>query len=271
MIGQLVSIIVPCFNQAHYLDECLESVINQTYTNWECIIVNDGSPDQTAEVAKQWVEKDSRFIYLKKENGGLSSARNAGISLAQGVYILPLDADDKISYDYLELGIREFNKNLSLKVVYCQAEKFGTDNIQFSLKEFSLKKLAFNNMIFCSAFFKKKDWKEAGGYDETMIHGFEDWDFWITLLKNDGEVKRIEKTCFYYRSTPNSMSSLLNETTKISIYRYLSLKHADFYISQMGSFHEINERLVKADYFINYRMKNSTFLFKTIIKNLFQN
>lgn len=66
-----VSVIVPCYNQAKYLSEALQSVLDKTYENWECIIVNDGSPDNTEEVAKQWVEKDSRFKYFYKENGGL--------------------------------------------------------------------------------------------------------------------------------------------------------------------------------------------------------
>ena len=98
----LISVIVPCYNQAQYLDECLQSVLDQTYTDWECIIVNDGSPDHTEEIAKKWVEKDARFRYLFKENGGLSSARNAGIEIAKGEWILPLDADDKIGNQYLE-------------------------------------------------------------------------------------------------------------------------------------------------------------------------
>ena len=68
----LISVIVPCYNQAQYLDECLQSVLDQTYTDWECIIVNDGSPDNTEEIAKNWVEKDTRFIYLSKENGGFA-------------------------------------------------------------------------------------------------------------------------------------------------------------------------------------------------------
>lgn len=79
MDSALISIIVPCYKQAHYLGEALQSVLEQTYENWECIIINDGSPDNTEIVAKKWIEKDVRFRYLYKENGGLSSARNAGI------------------------------------------------------------------------------------------------------------------------------------------------------------------------------------------------
>ena len=73
-----VSIIVPCYNQAQYLDDCLQSVLDQTYQDWECIIVNDGSPDNTAIIASVWTARDPRFKYIYKENGGLSSARNAG-------------------------------------------------------------------------------------------------------------------------------------------------------------------------------------------------
>ena len=108
----LISVVVPCYNQAQYLDECLQSVLNQTYQDWECIIVNDGSPDNTEEIAKNWVEKDTRFIYLSKENGGLSSARNAGIEIAKGEWILPLDADDKIGERYLELAEKEFENDI---------------------------------------------------------------------------------------------------------------------------------------------------------------
>ena len=76
-----ISVIVPCYNQAQYLDECLNSVLEQTYKDWECIIVNDGSPDNTEEVAKEWVKKDSRFKYFYKNNGGVNSARNSGLKL----------------------------------------------------------------------------------------------------------------------------------------------------------------------------------------------
>ena len=102
-MNPLISVIVPCYNQAQYLDECLQPVLDQTYTDWECIIVNDGSPDHTEEVAKKWLEKDNRFRYIYKENGGLSSARNAGIREAKGEWIQFLDSDDKINTISFEL------------------------------------------------------------------------------------------------------------------------------------------------------------------------
>ena len=242
-MNPLISIIVPCYNQAQYLDECLQSVLEQTYENWECIIVNDGSPDDTEVVAKKWLEKDSRFQYLYKKNGGLSSARNAGIKIAKGEYILPLDADDKIGSKYGELALKEFDKDQNLKVVYCLAEKFGDESGSWGLKDFSLLNLSKKNMIFCTSFFRKKDWVEVGGYDVNMIYGLEDWDFWISILKKGGNVIRLNEVCFYYRIKNVSMLKGLSDVNKEKyLYDYLSKKHTDFFIENLGSFNYLNDK-----------------------------
>ena len=87
----LVTVIVPCYNQGEYLNDALLSILNQTYSKWECIIINDGSRDNTSEIANFWCKQDHRFKYLKKDNGGLSSARNAGLKISIGKYIQFLD------------------------------------------------------------------------------------------------------------------------------------------------------------------------------------
>jgi glycosyltransferase involved in cell wall biosynthesis len=226
-----VSIVVPCFNQAEYLSEALQSVLEQTYENWECIIVNDGSPDNTKEVAQEWVKKDSRFIYLYKENGGLSSARNAGIAIAEGEFILPLDADDRIGKDYALLAMKVFQEDADLKLVYCKAEKFGEESGSWDLPEFSLFNLARRNMIFCTAFYRKIEWERVGGYDVNMIYGLEDWEFWIAILKNGGEVKCLDVVGFYYRVKSISMANRINvEEVKFS-KDFVSKKHIDFILS----------------------------------------
>ena len=89
-----VSVIVPCYNQGEYLADALESVLYQTFTDWECIIVNDGSSDNTEEVANKFCELDKRFKYISQTNQGVSAARNNGIKASSGTYILPLDGDD---------------------------------------------------------------------------------------------------------------------------------------------------------------------------------
>lgn len=269
--NRIVSIIVPCYNQARYLDEALQSVMDQTFVNWECIIVNDGSPDHTEEVAQEWVKKDSRFIYLYKENGGLCSARNAGIEIAKGEFILPLDADDKIAPDYVSLAMHSFHQDATLKLVYCKAEKFGDEIGLWQLPEFSLKGLSQENMIFCTAFFNRKDWELVGGYDVNMIYGLEDWEFWIAILKNGGTVKCLDQVGFYYRIKSNSMIKELNSEKRKVLFDYLSTKHYDFFIEHLGSFLHLNERLLNANTIIlkNKEQNRNKLQSKKFVINLF--
>ena len=232
----LVSIIVPCHNQAIFLDDALLSVKNQTYLNWECIVVNDGSSDNTEECVKKWVTGDARFKYLEQKNKGVSNARNNAIKSSEGKFILPLDADDVISNDYVELAIIEFQKNKALKVVYSNVEKFGLVNRYWNLDSFSLHTLAKNNVIVVSALFKKSDWLKINGYDENMKEGLEDWDFWISMLKNGGEVLKLDKICFFYRISKNSRNNSINAQKLNRIETYLSKKHCDFFINELGAF-----------------------------------
>ncbi|MFY7846124.1 glycosyltransferase family 2 protein [Chryseobacterium gambrini] len=244
-----ISIIVPCYNQAQYLDECLQSVFDQTYPDWECIIVNDGSPDSTEEAARKWIEKDARFQYIYKKNGGLSSARNAGVEVAKGKWILPLDADDKISNRYLELAEKQFDS--TYKIIYCEAEKFGTETGKWILENFSTKALAVENVIFCSAFFKKEDWVKVNGYDTNLIYGWEDWEFWISILKNGGQVYKIPEICFYYRIKEVSMIQEMKSTDStfkvMSSKNLIYKKHIEFFTKELGSFQTLyrnNQKII---------------------------
>ena len=256
----LISVIVPCYNQAQYMDECLQSVLDQTYHNWECIIVNDGSPDHTEEVALQWTEKDTRFIYLKKENGGLSSARNAGIEIAKGEWILPLDCDDKIGSQYLELASAQFDKDYT--IIYCEAEFFGDKEGKWELPVTSIKELAIQNTIFCSAFFKKLDWVLVGGYDENLKLGYEDWEFWINIAKKNFSVHKLDEVCFFYRIKNESMTTIFhndNANKKLSV-NYIYKKHIDFFLENLPLIQGVileNESLKKEinDYLNSRRYK----------------
>lgn len=227
-MSSLVSVIIPCYNQGQYLSDALQSVLDQTYSNWECIIVNDGSPDNTETVAQECVTKDSRFKYIYKENGGLSSARNAGIEIAEGEFILPLDADDRLGQDYLKLALQAFQEDASLKVVYCKAEKFGEQSGIWNLPTFSILEIARYNSIFCSAVFKKSEWQRVGGYDSNMIYGLEDWEFWIAILKQGGNVKCIDYIGFYYRIAAGSMAKSINQKERFFSEKYVANKHIDF-------------------------------------------
>lgn len=266
---RLVSIIVPCYNQAQYLDEALQSVLDQSYTNWECIIINDGSPDDTKDIAEIWCRKDNRFKYFFQENSGLSSARNFGISKATGSLILPLDSDDKIGINYITSGVKAFEENPNLKVFYCKAEKFGDIIGEWKLPAFSLFNLSRKNLIFCCALFKKEDWKSVGGYDITMKYGWEDWDFWIAILKNGGKVKRMEEVNFYYRIKRISMLQSINRERETEILNYLSIKHADFFVKYYGSFREMEDKLVVLKKENEANLKSEKFVIDVFCKRFF--
>ena len=235
----LVSIIVPCYNQSHFLNESLQSVLDQTYVDWECIIVNDGSLDNTESIAQQWCEKDNRFSYLYKENGGLSSARNAGITQSDGEYILPLDADDYIHKDYLSKLVPKLYQDDSLAIVSCYSEFFkkSLNNIIFELKPegTTYHYLLYVNQLIATSLFRKICWEEVGGYDETMKKGFEDWEFWIAITKRGWKYKVIEEFLFYYRKSKKSMlvDTLNNhaESNKEYIYK----KHREIYIKDFDN------------------------------------
>ena len=265
----MVSIIVPCYKQAQYLDDTLQSVFNQSYAQWECIIIDDGSPDNTDVVSEKWVAKDKRFRYFRKNNGGLSSARNYGISQSKGEFILPLDADDKIGLKYISLAVSAINTNSQIKVVYCKAEKFGVAGGLWDLPDFSLFNLSRNNCIFCSAVFRKSDWELVGGYDEQMNFGWEDWEFWIALLKNGGEVRKLDEICFYYRTTLNSMLQSMDSEKSTKMLNYLSIKHADFFVAHYDSFISLHREseLLKADF--EYKLKSEKFVINAFTKKFF--
>ena len=204
-----VSIIVPCYNQAAYLAETLNSVLAQTYQHWECVIVNDGSPDNTEEIANEYVAKDNRFKYLWEKNGGPSRARNFGILNSDGEYVLPLDADDLIAPTYIEKAMDHFSRYPETKLIYCKADTFGKCVGPWDLEEYDYESFIWNNCIFCSALFRRSDYDQTAGYNVNMVHGFEDWDFWLSLLKKDDLVYRIDEVLFHYRIKETSRTTKL--------------------------------------------------------------
>ena len=229
-ISPKFSIIVPCYQQAEYLNEALLSVQNQTFTNWECIIINDGSNDKTEEIAEYWCNSDSRFRYLKQENKGLSSARNEGIKIALGSYILPLDADDKIGEHYLEKAF-PFIENNEKKLVYCKAKKFGLENVNWKLPTYSYSKLLIGNIIFCSAIFRKVDFFLTSGYDESMKIGYEDWDFWLHLLSKEDKVHQLNSIEFFYRIKSRSMLNTIDQNDSRVLRNIIFKKHINKYLN----------------------------------------
>ncbi|MES2648312.1 MAG: glycosyltransferase family A protein [Bacteroidota bacterium] len=200
-----LAFIVPCYNQVHWLPDALASVEAQTCEDWECIIVNDGSADDTAVVAGEWVAKDKRFRLLNQANSGLAAARNAGIRETNSPFLLPLDADDKIAPGYAAEALEIFKNDPELSLVYGRAEFFGDMVGEWDLPAFSWPQFLLQNSIYCSAVFRTSDWERAGGYREELLDGLEDWDLWLAILNKESRVHQIKKIMFYYRQRSGSM------------------------------------------------------------------
>lgn len=228
-----VSIIVPCYNHAVFLEETLHSALNSTYSPIEIIIINDGSTDNTEEIALKFTKKHPNISYIYQSNQGPAAARNNGISQAKGKYILPLDADDLISTHYIEKAVAVLDQRDDVILVYCKAEFLGEKQGEWVLPEFSRRHLACDNMIFLSALFRKSDWERAGGFDNRMTWGWEDWEFWISMLKNGGEVVRLPITGFYYRIRRGSRRKSTNKDAKRRTISLINEKHRDFIFEQL--------------------------------------
>lgn len=209
-----VSIIIPCFNLGKYIHTAIDSVLAQTFQDFEIIIVNDGSTDGETNQILDDLE-NLKIKVITTANQGLSNARNNGIEQAVGEYILPLDADDKIAPTYLEKAVRILDQNENIGIVYCRAEFFGVNNAKWELPDYELMQMLIDNMIFCSAFFRKADWKLVGGFKPTMIYGWEDYDFWLSIIELKREVCRLPEYLFYYRQRSKSM---INKMTNEHLY-----------------------------------------------------
>jgi glycosyltransferase involved in cell wall biosynthesis len=225
----LVSVIVPCYNYGSFLTECLSSIQAQSFKQWECILVDNASTDNTKEIALQFSNSDDRFKYIYTEVKGVSYARNLGIKSSNGDYILPVDADDKISPYLIEKALAAHQQDKNITLVYSDAELFGNSSGKWVLPEYSLKDLLIENSIFCTAMFKRPNFNTTQGYNENMKEGFEDWDFWIGLLKSGGKVVKIPEVLFYYRIRENSRNSVLDDAKQLRLREIIYNNHKAVY------------------------------------------
>lgn len=233
----LISVIVPCYNQGEYLSDAFDSLIRQTYPTWEAIVVNDGSSDNTEEVALSYVHKDPRIQYVRQENKGVAAARNQGVSKASGEFILPLDPDDMLVPEFMEKCLNEFVQCPQCTLVYTQTYLFGVKNGLWELPSYSdYRSLLLGNCIVCTSLFRKKDFLRIGGYDETMRIGLEDWEFYIRLLNAGSVVRQVPAPLFHYRIKEVSRST---ECGKEDNYRkvifYIYRKHMERYAVYYGN------------------------------------
>lgn len=203
----LISVVIPCYNQANFLAEAIESVIAQTFTDWEIIIVNDGSPDNTSEVAEALLRKypHSPIRLMKQANGGLAEARNAGIRTARGAFILPLDADDKIEPALLEKAFALLESEPDTAIAYTDVTHFGSAARTIQAAEYDFSLLCENNQLNYCSLYPREAWEQVGGYNANMVWGYEDWEFWIGCGELGFRGQRIPEPLLLYRVKESSM------------------------------------------------------------------
>lgn len=255
--------------------------MDQSYANWECIIVNDGSPDNTREVASFWQKKDDRFNYFEQENGGLSNARNTGIQASSGEYIIVLDADDVLRYNFLEKMIPVIDNDESIGIVSCYTKLFSNDtkNIIGELKPKgdNYKYLLYVNQLVATSLFRKVCWENVKGYDENLKTGFEDWEFWISITKSGWKYHVLKEFLFSYRKSKNSMLANTNAHYIDDIREYIFKKHRDLYIEDFDNcltvlFFELKQqRMSKAQILKSFEYRIGNFILSPfrLIQKLF--
>lgn len=257
----LVSVIIPCFNHGEYIEEAIDSAIKQTYQNFEIIVVDDGSTDtDTLQILKNINKPKTKIIF--SNNQGVSAARNKAIEASNGQYILPLDADDKIHPTYLEKGV-SILQNTTHGIVYCKGKLFGAETGSWNLPPFSHKLMVKGNTIFCSAFYSKQNWEKAGGYDEAMRKGWEDYEFWIGLLELNLTVYQIPEELFFYRIKPSSRNAILTTEDYLDFHQYIYKKHIDYFSTHIkGLFQLIYPESKLAPYLVNIFTTSKSWLNK---------
>ena len=221
----LVSIIIPCYNYGWLLPETLDSVLAQTHQEWECIIIDDGSTDNTRAVAEQYQELDKRFFYIYQVNGGMSAARNSGLRMAKGKYIQFLDADDLVMPYKLELQSKFLVENPHVDIVYGGVRYFrhgdrGQLSHSFDMQNKPwmtplqgqgapiLKAVIEENQMVTNAPLLTYSVIERVGMFSVKMRGMEDWEFWVRCAASNMH--------FHYDEDPNSWTLVRVHPTSTS-------------------------------------------------------
>lgn len=227
----LVSIVIPCYNHGEYLSDSVGSALGQSWEPIEVIVVNDGSDEPETLEALEALERrgNPSLRVLCKENGHLSSARNHGIRNARGSTILTLDADDRVDPTIVRKGMQILAGDRRVGVVTTHVRRFDDDGptgVAFRPAGGELVDFLVRNQACGGSLFRKECWEDAGGYDESMREGSEDWEFWISVTRKGWRVHSIPEPLYEYRDVPGSMY----ERTRAARHRtwlYILNKHED--------------------------------------------
>jgi glycosyltransferase involved in cell wall biosynthesis len=217
------TVVIPCFNQAHFLNDSISSLIQQTFQDWEAVVVNDGSADNTNYIADLWCKKDSRIKLISTSNMGLSAARNTGIQFSTREYIALLDADDKFAPSHLDSMLDAFKKDVD--IVFCGYTYFSRGKDQLHVvtldEKLNFDQILHKNLVPPISVAFKRSSLELCGFFDTTLKSAEDWDLWIRFYKSGAQLGINQHSTTFYRISENSMSrqysTMYEELKKVAI------------------------------------------------------
>ena len=200
-----ISVLIPCFNHGRFIDEAVESVLAQTFQDFEIVIVDDGSTDARTRETLARVNAP-RTAVLSTANRGLPAARNFAARHASGELYCALDADDKLAPTWFEQAVRVLDTQPALAFVSHWLETFGDERWTWAPERCDLPSLLARNTVNGAALVRRQAFDAVGGYDEAMREGCEDWDLWLRLVESGRHGTIIPEVLFYYRRRADSMS-----------------------------------------------------------------
>lgn len=225
-MDKTISVIIPCYNYGRYLKEALESVVNQSVKAHEIIVVSDGAIDDSVAIAKQFKEEhpNDNIIILEKENGGLASARNAGVKLSSGKYFMSFDSDDIMRPDCLKEHLALANEK---SIVTCGLMAFGDENYTARPRKATVEILLQTNVIYSNTLFPKQAWLDVGGYDESEVMrlGWEDREFNLRVIGAGYESVVGTYIALLWRRHGSTMSSTSANPNHIKLQEYIYNKN----------------------------------------------
>ena len=225
----LISVVIPNFNYGKYLDGAIDSVLTQTFQDFEIIIVDDASTDPDTRKILAAMNKPKTKVIFQNTNQGLPSTRNKGIGMARGKYICSLDPDDYLEPTYLEKCVYHLETR-NLDVCFSWVQTFGESSDLWENGPFLIDVLMKGNSVCVAAVFKKALWKQVGGYKEAMTHSHEDWEFWLTLAEQGAVGHCIPEPLMFHRKHSTSMSAGMKHRYNEIAAQIKSL-HPELYMS----------------------------------------
>ena len=224
-----ISIIIPCYNQAAYIGECLESIMAQPFTDYEVIVVNDGSRDQSAAVVEEYISRYGEKIRLiNQENSGVIAARNAALIAAKSRYILSLDGDDALCPDCLGTLYAAMEAGMG-DVIYGGTLCFGAESRHMPCKAPTRWNMVQDNCVVCTALYRREDALKYGGYDSNMKKGLEDWEFWLNFVGDGKRFYQIPGDVLRYRILPDSRNKSFSKSDFAALLGYMRKKHKEVF------------------------------------------